>query len=65
MLYPSIRAVQQSIDGVEWDDSSPLLSQTCHKLDLVKFGEDRHLRDLLDGMWYESRIDPRLILPST
>ena len=42
--------IQQSIDGVEWDDIGSLLSQACHKLELRKPGEDRHLRDLLDGM---------------
>ena len=51
--------IQQSIDNVEWDDIGPLLSQACHKLELRKPGEDRHLCDLLDGMWYESRIDTR------
>ena len=49
--------IKQSIDNVEWDDIGSLLSQACHKLELRKPGEDRHLRDLLDGMWYESRID--------
>ena len=51
--------IQQSIDNVEWDDIGSLLLQVCYKLELRKPGEDRHLRDLLDGMWYESRIDTR------
>ena len=48
--------IQQSIENVECDDIGSLLSQACHKLELRKPGEDRHLCDLLDGMWYESRI---------
>ena len=51
--------IQQSVGNVEWDDIGSLLSQACHKLELRKPGEDRHLRDLLDGMCYESRIDTR------
>ena len=43
--------IQQSIDNVEWDGIGPLLSQACHKLELRKPGEDRHLRDLLGGMF--------------
>ena len=50
---------QQSIDGVTFDDLGSLLSPARHKPELRKPEEDRHLRDLLDDMWYESRIDTR------
>ena len=51
--------IQQSIDGVEWDDIGPMLSQACPKLEFRKPGEVRHLRGLLEGTWDESRIDTR------
>ena len=51
--------LRSEFDSVEWSDVGTLFSKVCHSLELRRPGEDEKLKELLQGYWFEQRLDTR------